>query len=229
MPPIGARGSWWWRNAKPKTLGLLVVQKVFHTNLKSLDTHVGVSNEADSVCLLGTPIIFVLPQPFLHQSIQRCHVEAHKDRSLLATHWGLKPEPFTSIHRYTSKPSTCRGLTTSIHTSRNHTWSVIFCQITSTCKSHTSIDTFLPKVFKYTQVQITSFMSSNWQLTGTCNSQEHILVKSKVHATFNYIYLSSQRYTWKNQPHKYNQVYTQKPNLKQKTRKTIQKTCWKKG
>ena len=94
-------------------------------------------------------------------------------------------------------------------------------------KSHTSIDTFLPKVFMYTQVQITSFMSSNWQLTGTCNSQVHILVKSKVHATFNYILVKSKVHLKKStsqvQPGIYTKAKSKTKNKKNHAKNMLEK------
>ncbi len=62
----------------PKTLASFVDQKALHTNLKSLDTQAGVRNEADSVCLPGTPLRFVLLEFLLHQGFQCCHVDVQK-------------------------------------------------------------------------------------------------------------------------------------------------------
>ena len=38
-------------------------------------------------------LVLCLASAFLAPKYQCCHVDAHKDTSILATHWGLKPEP----------------------------------------------------------------------------------------------------------------------------------------
>ena len=216
MPPIGARGSWWWRNAKPKILGLLVAQKVFHRNLKPLDTHVGVSNEAVSVCLLGTPIIFVLPQPFLHQSIQCCYVDAHKGRSLLATHWGVKPEPFQNPYNIVDTP---KYIHVSLNMQRSdHKYTHKYKSNLVSYSDKSQVHASLPSRHILAKSTCThrcksSFMSSNWQFTGTCKSHVHTCQAKGTPVKINLTSI---------------QPGTQKPHLKQKMNKNHSKNTWKK-
>ena len=133
-------------------------------------------------------------------------------------------------------------MTTSIHTSRNHTWSVLFCQITSTCKSRTQVYRHIlaKSIYVHTgannklhEFQLTTHrymqLSSTYtcQVKGTCNSQVHILVKSKVHATFNYILVKSKVHLKKStsqvQPGIYTKAKSKTKNKKNHSKNMLEK------